>query len=411
MTKFKLFLYTEYDKKHKKTIVDFNFFLSEITIPYARNLIEKYGYDILYFYNEHGKLKGSFNETSDNFVKMISEEFSDFFCIGSILKYYGDYSLLERFKDGRGESFHKEVLAARKEAKPPRGLKSDEKMDYIFLEGICNRLEWDNLRRRKISLLHDMDKYDKEALSYFYSDRNMDDLYPEEKSWWYDEFWPQYKKHRISLNCEKADKKYDATLQEKRLKTKVRKDAEGCKCCGAKIPYTPEERGWGVRMCEPCYRLYAKRNSKEYSRANREKINKKRRESIELRLKNNIKNRIRDCFSSILSDKSKSFRKWVGCTPSEFKTYIESKFLPDMNWDNYGSVWVIDHIAPVAMFNGENEEEMLVCWNYKNLAPKMTQDNSKKTDRLFDGTNGRRFKKLSLKEKIKYIPYMKRAIS
>lgn len=73
------------------------------------------------------------------------------------------------------------------------------------------------------------------------------------------------------------------------------------------------------------------------------------------------------------SKKSKTY-KIIGCTFLEFKNYIESKFEPWMNWENYGKYngnpnfgWDIDHIKPIS--SAINEDELLALNHYTNLQP------------------------------------------
>jgi acyl-CoA hydrolase len=49
---------------------------------------------------------------------------------------------------------------------------------------------------------------------------------------------------------------------------------------------------------------------------------------------------------SALDGKSKSKRtlEILGCTADKFRQYLESMFSPEMNWQNHGEVWEIDHI-------------------------------------------------------------------
>ncbi len=67
----------------------------------------------------------------------------------------------------------------------------------------------------------------------------------------------------------------------------------------------------------------------------------------------------------------------LGCTIEEFKLYLESKFEPWMNWNNYGNwngepnelnvAWDIDHIIPVS--TAKNEEDIIKLNHYSNLCP------------------------------------------
>ena len=58
--------------------------------------------------------------------------------------------------------------------------------------------------------------------------------------------------------------------------------------------------------------------------------------------------------------KSQSSIEYLGCTIQEYKEYLEPKFTPEMNWDNYGTVWNIDHTIPINIFDLKNEEEILL---------------------------------------------------
>lgn len=57
-------------------------------------------------------------------------------------------------------------------------------------------------------------------------------------------------------------------------------------------------------------------------------------------------------------------------------THMESLFEPEMNWDNYGSYWCVDHIKP--MNKCETFEE---TWELSNLQPLTKYDNAVKGDR------------------------------
>ena len=71
--------------------------------------------------------------------------------------------------------------------------------------------------------------------------------------------------------------------------------------------------------------------------------------------------------------RSKTF-EILGCSFEEIKFYLESKFLPWMNWDNRGLYngtegygWDIDHIIPLS--SAQTEEELLKLNHFSNLQP------------------------------------------
>lgn len=67
--------------------------------------------------------------------------------------------------------------------------------------------------------------------------------------------------------------------------------------------------------------------------------------------------------------KTESVIKLIGCSIEEFKQYIENKFLLEMDWENRGVVWEIDHIKPCASLDLTNIEQQKECFHYTNHQP------------------------------------------
>ncbi len=74
-----------------------------------------------------------------------------------------------------------------------------------------------------------------------------------------------------------------------------------------------------------------------------------------------------------------------GCKPELFKSWLEYQFREDMNWDNYGLYWHIDHIKPCCMFDLTNEEQKKESFHWSNLRPLKAIENQKKTNKLDEG--------------------------
>ena len=69
----------------------------------------------------------------------------------------------------------------------------------------------------------------------------------------------------------------------------------------------------------------------------------------------------------------------LGCSIEELKKYLESKFQPDMSWENWTQDgWHIDHILPINSFDLTDPEEQKRCFHYTNLQPLWAIDNLKK---------------------------------
>lgn len=112
---------------------------------------------------------------------------------------------------------------------------------------------------------------------------------------------------------------------------------------------------------------------KNYKLENKEKvctyIKNKRKENVEFRLTCALRKRLYSTIKVQNGDKNLKFIDLIGCTSNELKSYIESKFLPTMTWENYGSYWHIDHIIPCSSFNLIDENEQKKCFHYTNLQP------------------------------------------
>ena len=67
--------------------------------------------------------------------------------------------------------------------------------------------------------------------------------------------------------------------------------------------------------------------------------------------------------------KPKNSIKYLGCAQEEYKTYLESQFLPEMSWENQGKVWEIDHIKPLSSFSLIDQKQIEQAFHYLNTQP------------------------------------------
>ena len=82
----------------------------------------------------------------------------------------------------------------------------------------------------------------------------------------------------------------------------------------------------------------------------------------------------------------------LGCSLSELKQYIESKFEPGMTWKNRGAKWHLDHIVPLNAFDLSIREQFLQACHYTNLQPLWAEDNFRKHASLPKGVRAARRK-------------------
>jgi hypothetical protein len=77
------------------------------------------------------------------------------------------------------------------------------------------------------------------------------------------------------------------------------------------------------------------------------------------------------------SPKAASTLTLIGCSRSELRAHLESRFAPGMSWENR-HLWHIDHIRPCASFDLTDPDQQAQCFHYLNLQPLWALDNIRK---------------------------------
>lgn len=131
-------------------------------------------------------------------------------------------------------------------------------------------------------------------------------------------------------------------------------------------------------------------NNKERAEKNRLAYLPRRRELCKLRRAENPQRRIAEnCRSRVYNmvtkfNPSRTYKTFdlVGCTPDFFVAFLEAQFKPEMNWENYGTYWNIDHVLPLASFNLQDGRQLRQAFHYSNCRPLEAEKNSEKNDSL-----------------------------
>ena len=105
------------------------------------------------------------------------------------------------------------------------------------------------------------------------------------------------------------------------------------------------------------YRLAYKK--KQY----KEKYGKDLKFTLPILLRNRLKIALKKEY------KSGKTLELLGCSIEEFKIHLENQFDENMNWDNRGNYWEIDHIKPIALFDLTVPEQQKECFHYTNMQP------------------------------------------
>lgn len=101
---------------------------------------------------------------------------------------------------------------------------------------------------------------------------------------------------------------------------------------------------------------------------------------------NNINQRIRKNYGTRLRQsikKEKNTIHYCYCELNYLIKWLEYQFDKNMNWNNYGEYWHIDHVKPVSSFNFENNNEIIECFKWTNLQPLEKIENIKKYNKIY----------------------------
>jgi 5-methylcytosine-specific restriction endonuclease McrA len=120
-----------------------------------------------------------------------------------------------------------------------------------------------------------------------------------------------------------------------------------------------------------------KEYQKFYRSNNRDKINKGLKNYYQRFPWRKIwRGTMNNALSRLKTIKSNKTINLLGYTYEELKIHLESKFTLEMNWNNYGTYWVVDHIKPISKFEPNTDIKEIHSLN--NLQPLEKITNLKK---------------------------------
>ena len=130
-------------------------------------------------------------------------------------------------------------------------------------------------------------------------------------------------------------------------------------------------------------------DKKIYSSVNKEKIRSRGRSYEKKKMEDPIYRAIRNCRNRISKicrgvELIKSKSKYLGCSSEYFRKYIEERFIHGMSWDNYGTVWHVDHKKPLSLFDLSIEDNRVIAFHYTNTQPMFAKENIAKGNKRID---------------------------
>jgi hypothetical protein len=170
-----------------------------------------------------------------------------------------------------------------------------------------------------------------------------------------------YKVGTFCKECTKLDRKEDY----KKNKDKEINYFIICNCCG--IEKYGNNFRYNRKKCINCEKKYGRKYNKENYEI-RKKWIKNNKEKI---IKYSINRRIPNDIKKILSN--------YNYTDKILKKWIEYNFTEEMNWENHGDVWHLDHTLPISKFKNK---DLIIINDWVNLIPLYKRDNLRKSNRI-----------------------------
>lgn len=189
---------------------------------------------------------------------------------------------------------------------------------------------------------------------------------------------------RAALDRKKAER------HSRGLKTHARviKARKTCITCGSALPFKKQKYCDGCNpkiktrgTCKICGGSLPKGHRTLCSENCRKKVHAETKYPSDVSISTKIRDRVGTRIARLLRGEKHTlnYRSGVVCfTEGELKRHLEGRFLPGMSWENYGTIWHIDHKIPVSAFNPLCDEDIRRCWSLGNLQPLFAIDNLKK---------------------------------
>jgi hypothetical protein len=181
----------------------------------------------------------------------------------------------------------------------------------------------------------------------------------------------KYCEKSYSKTCKKCLNELDKIRKKNQRQKKAETFLAKCeKCDEEKVlkDFANLKKFYKKKICISCYPDFLREQKTEWCR--NESIT-----NINYRLKKSLAARLRNVLN-----KNDTTMNYIGCNIQYLREWFEYNFTSEMNWENYGSFWSIDHIIPVCKFDLTIEDEKLKCWNWSNLMPVTIKYNSSKKE-------------------------------
>jgi hypothetical protein len=185
-----------------------------------------------------------------------------------------------------------------------------------------------------------------------------------------------YRKLHASANKKKYKTYYEANREEIIVASKAYSESNKEKVRATKKAYY-ESHKEEIKEYQEKYRKHHKKERRIYA-------NSRRKSDLNYKISCALRTRLRMAIHN--NQKAGSAVRDLGCSISELKIHLESKFQPGMSWENWSFIgWHVDHIKPLSSFDLSKREEFLKANHFSNLQPMWADENLKKHTEVIDG--------------------------
>lgn len=175
---------------------------------------------------------------------------------------------------------------------------------------------------------------------------------------------------------------------------KLKNEPKTCRKCGKEK--TVGDFRKNRRECLDCEREFGRKYNKEHSDVREKWKSENKEHVVELEAKWYQKNKpqIREKYRKRYAEdelfkiqrilkrellyrinKVTKSDDYIGTSFERIVDWLEYNFTDEMNWDNHGTCWDIDHVIPINKWDLNKPDQFEMCFNWKNLSPLECQDN------------------------------------
>ena len=188
----------------------------------------------------------------------------------------------------------------------------------------------------------------------------------------------QYPNNSYSTTCKKCLNEMDKLRKKNQRQKRLNNCVTICEKCNTEkklYNFAKLKKNYKRKICLDCYPTFLKEQNAEWCK-------NERNTNMNYRIKKSLAARLRNVLN-----KNDTTMNYIGCNIQYFREWLEYNFTEEMNWENYGSYWSIDHIIPVCKFDLSNEDEKFKCWNWSNMMPVTVKYNSSKKNIIMEQIN------------------------